>query len=343
MTFSNDQRASDRAEGRWPEILEAAGVSSNYLSRKHGPCPFCGGTDRYRFRDKGHGLYVCSGCTNDEYRNGLDFLMRHMGYHDFREAAAHVHRYLDGDGSASVRRDARPASQDESGSEFIRKRLWVMNKILGETLAVSDGDPVDRYLRRREPGLPYVPEGIRFHPRLPYWENGKELGKFAAMVVAGYDAHDRLVQIHKTYLTVDGHKAPVSNEKKTDIGIGCTSFALRLMPVGDARKLSVGEGIETQLSSWVRYGNPAWACHCSSVLSNFVLPDNLFDQIDQVLITADHDERKKRVGNRLVATGAHAAETLSKALRKCGKRSLIVMPAKVGTDMNSLATSVAQS
>ena len=33
------------------------------LSGKHGPCPLCGGRDRFRFDDKdGRGTYFCSGC-----------------------------------------------------------------------------------------------------------------------------------------------------------------------------------------------------------------------------------------------------------------------------------------
>lgn len=335
------ERASERAEGFWPDILSDAGVQEEYLGKKNGPCPFCGGSDRFRFRDKSHGLYVCSACTNGKYRNGLDFLMRHMGYRDIREAAAHVHRWFDGDGGNERVMRERPVSEPESGPEFIRKRLWVMNKILSETRAVTDGDPVDRYLRRRIPNLPYVPEGIRFHPKLPYWEGRNLVGHFAAMVVAGIDADNNLVQIHKTYLTADGQKADVPNVKKTDMGIGCTSYALRLMPIGDSRKLGTGEGIETGLASWARYGVPTWACHCESVLANFVVPTDLQAQIDSVMIFADHDQRKKHVDGRLVAAGGHAGARLAQSLRKCGKRSLILMPAKVSTDMDDLGRATA--
>ena len=41
-----------RAFGRWRSILPALGVGANFLSKKAGPCPFCGGTDRFVFDDK---------------------------------------------------------------------------------------------------------------------------------------------------------------------------------------------------------------------------------------------------------------------------------------------------
>ena len=43
----------DRARGRWPGILTALGVPAKALRNRHGPCPVCGGKDRFRFDDKG--------------------------------------------------------------------------------------------------------------------------------------------------------------------------------------------------------------------------------------------------------------------------------------------------
>src|SRR5690348_13963485 len=53
----------DRARGRWREILPCLGVETRYLTNKHGPCPLCGGKDRFRFDDKnGDGTYYCNQC-----------------------------------------------------------------------------------------------------------------------------------------------------------------------------------------------------------------------------------------------------------------------------------------
>ena len=46
------------AIGMWPQILPALGVGRGFLENKHGPCPLCGGKDRYRFDDKnGRGTF----------------------------------------------------------------------------------------------------------------------------------------------------------------------------------------------------------------------------------------------------------------------------------------------
>src|SRR5271166_4393116 len=53
----------ERACGRWREILPALGVGPKFLINKHGPCPICGGKDRFRFDDKdGTGSYYCNQC-----------------------------------------------------------------------------------------------------------------------------------------------------------------------------------------------------------------------------------------------------------------------------------------
>src|SRR5262249_55128417 len=53
----------DRARGRWREILPQLGIETNFLRNKHGPCPICGGKDRFRFDDReGSGSYYCNQC-----------------------------------------------------------------------------------------------------------------------------------------------------------------------------------------------------------------------------------------------------------------------------------------
>lgn len=57
--------------GHWPELLAAMGI--NIPSRgKHGPCPVCGGKDRFRLDDKGgRGTWICNQCGAGD---GLDLV-----------------------------------------------------------------------------------------------------------------------------------------------------------------------------------------------------------------------------------------------------------------------------
>lgn len=48
--------------GQWQGVLEGAGVTLPQ-GRKHGPCPMCGGKDRFRFDDRdGRGTWICNQC-----------------------------------------------------------------------------------------------------------------------------------------------------------------------------------------------------------------------------------------------------------------------------------------
>ena len=59
--------------GHWPELLAAVGIDIPRRG-KHGPCPACGGKDRFRLDDKtGRGTFICSQCGSGD---GLDLLCR---------------------------------------------------------------------------------------------------------------------------------------------------------------------------------------------------------------------------------------------------------------------------
>lgn len=63
---SNDpspvDRALDQFNGQWETVLGNYGCQLPH-GRKHGPCPVCGGKDRFRFDDKnGRGTWFCSQC-----------------------------------------------------------------------------------------------------------------------------------------------------------------------------------------------------------------------------------------------------------------------------------------
>ncbi|WP_196797033.1 primase-helicase zinc-binding domain-containing protein [Edwardsiella ictaluri] len=53
---------SSAAMGQWPNLLRHLGIKVP-KNGKHGPCPLCGGHDRFRFDDKeGRGTWICNQC-----------------------------------------------------------------------------------------------------------------------------------------------------------------------------------------------------------------------------------------------------------------------------------------
>lgn len=72
--FVSDVAAA--ACGHWPELLAAVGIDIPRRG-KHGPCPACGGKDRFRLDDKGgRGTWICSQCGNGD---GLDLVSKVTG------------------------------------------------------------------------------------------------------------------------------------------------------------------------------------------------------------------------------------------------------------------------
>jgi len=63
VTNNQERHTADIAQGKWRNLLPQLGVDAKYLVNKHGPCPICGGKDRFRFDDKdGRGRYICNSC-----------------------------------------------------------------------------------------------------------------------------------------------------------------------------------------------------------------------------------------------------------------------------------------
>jgi putative DNA primase/helicase len=105
----------DRARGRWSGILPALGIGESFLTGKHGPCPLCGGKDRWRWDNlEGRGTRICSKCGAGD---GVALVMRKNGL-DFCEAAKQSEKMI---GSAPTDMPKRERSnRDERGMCLMR-------------------------------------------------------------------------------------------------------------------------------------------------------------------------------------------------------------------------------
>ncbi len=63
---------------RIADLVPGLKKSANYLI---GPCPFCGGTDRFNVKtaDNGIDLWICRQCGDGKYHDVIDFLQRRDG------------------------------------------------------------------------------------------------------------------------------------------------------------------------------------------------------------------------------------------------------------------------
>jgi len=68
------------ARGKWPFILADSGINPGTLQNRHGYCPGCGGTDRFRFDDKnGDGTFYCNGGGNPVSGDGFKLIQHVTG------------------------------------------------------------------------------------------------------------------------------------------------------------------------------------------------------------------------------------------------------------------------
>lgn len=303
MNHADTPHARDLARGCWSGILAALGFDERALSGKHGPCPICGGKDRFRFDDKeGRGTWFCSKCRAGD---GFTLLMRKRGI-DFRAAAELVRGVLRTAPAVPV---AREQSADERRAAL--ERTWA------RAVPIEVGDCVHRYLAGR--GITRVPPALRRVPRYGYYEDRRKIGAYDAMaaVVTGPDGMGQ--SLHVTYLS-DGKKAPIRAPRKIMPPIGTiTGGAVRLHRAGPT--LGIAEGIETALAATAMFGIPTWAAISANGLATVVWPED----VRRLVIFADNDES---------FAGQEAAYALA---RRAHAKELAVevrIPARAGTDWN---------
>jgi putative DNA primase/helicase len=118
-----------RARSLWIEILIYLGIDPARLVNRHGPCPGCGGTDRFRFDDQdGRGTWICGGGGEPQAGDGFSLLSHVHGW-DASESYLAVARYFgiaDQEGAATApapRPTVAPARHKRDLSHYARA-LW---------------------------------------------------------------------------------------------------------------------------------------------------------------------------------------------------------------------------
>ena len=293
----------EASHGRWREILPAIGLDPKFLTKKQGPCPMCAGTDRFTFSDRnGDGDYLCRQCGAGK---GLRLVQAVKGW-DFKTAAHEVDQII-GNLPKNAPRTRPPLPKPVSIREL--KRIW------GASLPIMPDNPVGLYLARRGIHL-QLAVMLRFVPEM-YHAPTKTT--HPAMIAVVRDTNGDGDQLHRTYLTPDGHKADVEPVRM---------FMARPMPEGGAirlgpEKLTMGiaEGIETALSATMLFNVNTWATATAGELEKWEPPS----LARTIMIFGDNDHS---------FTGQAAAYALAKRLVNRGLDVSVHIPAKTGEDWN---------
>lgn len=262
----------------WREILLASGIDEKHLRNRHGPCPACGGKDRFRFDNRhGRGDWICNHCGSGD---GFRLLMNAMRI-DFAEARKLVMSTAGLRESAPVQYAPRQLTPEP---EEISSPTQRVRALLRESCMVDDCEPSRLYLASRK--LWPLPRGhsLRAHPSVPYWHEKQCIGRFPALIAAVRDMGGELVTAHVTYLEPTGEKLRDFEPRKILSAMkGREGCAVPLMPHGDT--LGIAEGIETALSAAIMHEVPVWSALNKTLLQKFEPPAT----VNKLIIFADRD------------------------------------------------------
>ena len=294
------------AKGRWSSLLPALGIDARFLTGKHGPCPMCEGRDRFRFDDKeGRGTWFCSHCGAGD---GVK-LVQVFGGLSFLEAKARIEPLI---GAAPV---VERKAVDVADVRRRAREIW------------QSGRPIDQHPATRAWWL----NRVGFIPNCPdlravddCWHD-VERRRFPAMVAFVRGPDGSFVNLHRTYLTIQGEKAPVEKPRllmKLSLPKGS---AVRLC--GHTDTLGIGEGIETSSAAMTLHAVPAWAALNADNLAAFNPPEG----VARLLVFGDNDPK---------FSGQVAAYSLGRRQAANNLETEVMIPPTPGQDWRDVLQSL---
>lgn len=256
----NIQETKDAARGKWRGILISIGVGEAHLHKKHGPCPLCGGKDRFTFDNKhGEGTYYCQNCGAGD---GFTLAQKATGK-TFIETVKEISDIL---GVNEFNTD--PAQKERTDEDYraANRKLWI------STQKMIKGNTADMYLQGRRVGQEAYVDDLRYGDAIRDGEGGSR-PCFVALVRGPDNAPNSM---HRTFLAKGGNgKAEMASPRKMMAGPVAVGSCIRLMDWDGVGPMGIAEGIETAFAAADRFKIPVWSAVNASMMARWIWPDTL--------------------------------------------------------------------
>lgn len=322
----------------WYEVLPRLGIPRELIEnpRKQGPCPIeREGKTRFRFDNQGgRGTWICNHCGSGD---AIALIAKVNGWSD-KKAFYEMAEVVRGRNGVAVKprsyevKSAQRTKKDIEKARQRNKRTWDR----GIALA---GTPSMKYLHSRVRDLDptWLAHSFRHHKSLYHFdEETAQKSFYSALLARVVDASNPIavVTLHRTYLSDNGRKAPVSAgqvKKLMSATVEKIHGESILLNTAKSKIAVVTEGIEGGLA-WVAATKNTVAVYsamnCNN-LANFKWPAH----IEKLIIAADHDPVNTKTG---VRPGTHNAMTLRERATAAGLRCVIRVPPVEGIDWDDM-------
>jgi hypothetical protein len=285
-----------------------------------GPCPICGGRDRFSVNVKKN-VWNCRGCRKGG--DPIDLVM-HVQEIGFRPTV----EWITGEGkrSAPIRLPPAPPSKATPELEGQARLNQALAKAYAREIGPVRGSPGEQYLREiRQIDTDAVADvlertdAIGWHPSVRLYEpdhslHDQKLGCIIGIMTDPVTAKPTGA-ISRTYLGPDGKKI---GKAKT---LGRPAEIIRLTPDEDVLGgLHIAEGLETALTGMSKGLRPMWATGSTSIMARFPVVSG----IETLTIVTDNDDN---------GAGQRACEECAARWHAAGREVFIIEPS-VGKDLN---------
>ncbi|MBY6019364.1 hypothetical protein KUW04_16450 [Halomonas denitrificans] len=309
-----------KAGGHWPLVFSVLGIPVPSVSTKHGPCPSCGGKDRFRFDDlEGRGTWHCNQCGGKHGSggggDGLSLVAKVLTGGDLMAAAELVASVIGISPKDPLKPDCSQPSPDAGFDQLTHRQAAAeAARILSELCEPAESS--HWYLTKKQIGShgvyrlvdAYVPQ------RIP-----------AGALVVPVHVEGQLASLE--FIASDRKRGLKGGRKRGGHFI-----------VGDlagAEQVWLAEGLATAVTLHEATQLPAVCCFSAGQIDAVALQLRASGFVGEFLIAEDDDNAGAKVAQALNETGEVRcfrppfSETECQVLNETGKRAL--------TDWNDFA------